>query len=66
VIATPIAHLNRSREVLLVWPNPTTIVESTANIPVEELVDDPDVTDGTEEKNTGDSDPVTDPAADTQ
>jgi rod shape-determining protein MreC len=66
VIATPIAHLNRSREVLLVWPKPTLIVESTDNIPVEELIDDADVTDGTDNENTGSSNPVTDPATDTQ
>jgi len=30
VIATPLAHLNRSREVLLVWPGKTTILEAGA------------------------------------
>ena len=35
VIATPLAHLNRSREVLLIWPSQTTVIESTADIPVE-------------------------------
>ena len=66
VIATPLAHLNRSREVLLVWPNPTTTVESTDNIPVEEPVDEPDAADGTVEKASGSDDPVPDIRADTQ
>lgn len=35
VVATPLAHLNRSREVLLIWPSQTTIIETTANVPVE-------------------------------
>ena len=35
VVATPLAHLNRSREVLLIWPSQTTVIESTADIPVE-------------------------------
>jgi rod shape-determining protein MreC len=69
VIATPIAHLNRSREVLLVWLNPAAIVESTEDIPVEEPVeeplDDPEVTDGAVEE-TSSSDPVTDNTADAQ
>jgi len=51
VMAIPLAHLNRSREVLLVWPSPAIIAESTDNIPVEEPVeepaDSPEVTAGT-------------------
>ena len=35
VVATPLAHLNRSREVLLIWPSQTTIIETTAHVPVE-------------------------------
>ena len=35
VVATPLAHLNRSREVLLIWPSQPTVIESTADIPVE-------------------------------
>ena len=35
VVATPLAHLNRSREVLLIWPSQTTIIETTANVPLE-------------------------------
>jgi len=30
VVATPLANLNRSREVLLVWPGDTTVLEPTA------------------------------------
>ena len=40
VIATPLAHLNRSREVLLIWPSQTTVIEATANIPLEEVPDE--------------------------
>jgi rod shape-determining protein MreC len=39
VVATPLAHLNRSREVLLIWPSQTTVIEATENIPVEALDD---------------------------
>jgi len=39
VVATPLAHLNRSREVLLIWPSQTTVIESTANVPVESPAD---------------------------
>jgi rod shape-determining protein MreC len=66
VIATPLAHLNRSREVLLVWPNPTTIVESTDNIPFEEPAAAPDTADGTVEKTAGNGAPVTDSTTTTQ
>jgi rod shape-determining protein MreC len=59
VIATPLAHLNRSREVLLVWPNKAAPVESTANIPFEKPVDTPEATDSTVEGTTGSGAPVT-------
>ena len=29
VVATPLAHLNRSREVLLIWPGQTTVIETS-------------------------------------
>ena len=35
VAATPLAHLNRSREVLLVWPGDTTVLEPTTLAPAE-------------------------------
>jgi len=35
IVATPLAHLNRSREVLLIWPQQATAIESTEGIPVE-------------------------------
>jgi rod shape-determining protein MreC len=35
VVATPLAQLNRSREVLLVWPGETTILEATELAPPE-------------------------------
>lgn len=64
VIATPLAHLNRSREVLLVWPSPAIIVESTDGIPfeepVEEPADSPAVTVGTAGETGNSSDAVTD------
>jgi len=40
IVATPLAHLNRSREVLLIWPGQTTAIESTEDIPVEGEADD--------------------------
>jgi len=68
VMAIPLAHLNRSREVLLVWPSPAIIAESTDNIPVEEPVeepaDSPEVTAGTAVETGNNSDPVTDNPAD--
>jgi rod shape-determining protein MreC len=64
VIATPLAHLNRSREVLLVWPSPAIIVESTDDIPFEEQTeepaDSPEVTVGTAGETGNSSDGVTD------
>jgi rod shape-determining protein MreC len=35
VVATPLAHLNRSREVLLIWPSQTTVIKTTAHAPLE-------------------------------
>jgi rod shape-determining protein MreC len=35
VVATPLAHLNRSREVLLIWPGQTTVIESSNYASVE-------------------------------
>jgi rod shape-determining protein MreC len=35
VVATPLAHLNRSREVLLVWPGDTTVLEPTELAPAD-------------------------------
>ena len=35
VVAAPLAHLNRSREVLLVWPGDTTVLEPTTLAPAE-------------------------------
>ena len=66
VIATPLAHLNSSREVLLVWPNTAATVESTDNIPVEELIDDTETPDSTAREAGDNSNPATDTAADTQ
>jgi len=37
VAATPLAHLNRSREVLLVWPGKTSILEAVEPPPGEEV-----------------------------
>ena len=39
VMATPLAHLDRSREVLLVWPNVVITEEFNEIIPVEETTD---------------------------
>jgi rod shape-determining protein MreC len=35
VVASPLAHLNRSREVLLIWPGQTTIIPSSNHAPAE-------------------------------
>jgi cell shape-determining protein MreC len=48
VIATPLAHLDRSREVLLVWPNVAVIEEIAENIPVEEIITTTETTDSSE------------------
>jgi rod shape-determining protein MreC len=48
VIATPLAHLDRSREVLLVWPNVAVIEETPENIPVEEIVTTTETTDSSD------------------
>ena len=37
VIATPLAHLNRSREVLLIWPSVIAVPEPVVDVPFEEL-----------------------------
>ena len=76
VTATPLAHLNSSREVLLVWPSPVALPESTENIPFEEAGDatgeevpaepagSADVTTDTVEDATDQSEPVADEQAD--
>jgi rod shape-determining protein MreC len=48
VIATPLAHLDRSREVLLVWPNVAVIEETPINIPVEEIITTTETTDSSD------------------
>ena len=50
VVAAPLAQLNRSREVLLVWPGETTILEAAELTPPEDV----DTTDST----PGESDPA--------
>ena len=66
VIATPLAHLNSSREVLLVWVNAAASVASTENIPVEERVPNPEITDDSVEQATDNSEPVADTATEAQ
>ena len=66
VIATPLAHLNSSREVLLVWVNATASVASTENIPVEERVPNPEITDDNVEQATDSSAPATDTETEAQ
>ncbi len=70
VNATPLAHLNSSREVLLVWPSPVALPESTENIPVEEMTTESasssEATPDTAEETTGLDEPVADEQADTQ
>ena len=39
VVATPLAHLNRSREVLLVWPGETTTILDPAEPEAGEVPD---------------------------
>ncbi len=53
VVATPLAQLNRSREVLLVWPGETTILEATELAPPEAPAD---TVSDTAETDTADSD----------
>jgi len=69
VIATPLAHLNSRREVLLVWPNPATVAESANNIPVEDVAVEPPASPAaatdTVVNTTGNSDSIADTAADT-
>jgi rod shape-determining protein MreC len=48
VVATPLAHLNRSREVLLIWPGETRVVKSVASIPPETTTDEQDTPVNTE------------------
>jgi rod shape-determining protein MreC len=66
VIATPIAHLNRSREVLLVWPTPAAVVETTDEIPVEEAPAVPATSDGAAVETVSSSGAVTNNPADTE
>jgi len=70
VNATPLAHLNSSREVLLVWPSPVALPESTENIPVEEMVtgsaSDAEATPGATAETTGQDEPAADAQAETQ
>lgn len=50
VVAAPLAHLNRSREVLLVWPGDTTVLEPTTLVPAEPpapAATEPEATPGT-------------------
>lgn len=42
VVATPLAHLNRSREVLLIWPGRTTVIEAGNNVPLHTSADTED------------------------
>ena len=35
VVTLPLANLNRSHEVLLIWPEQTTLIEPVANIPLD-------------------------------
>ena len=46
VVATPLAHLNRSREVLLIWPGQTTVIETSHKLSFEnETAEDEAATD---------------------
>jgi rod shape-determining protein MreC len=63
VVATPLAHLNRSREVLLIWPNKTTVIDSAISDPAEAAGDqqDPD-NPGVPKETVADSDTPAPPA----
>ena len=69
VIATPLAHLDRSREVLLVWPNVAVVEETPENIPVEATETDTQTIDSNEaavsNEATDSSDAATENTADT-
>jgi rod shape-determining protein MreC len=51
ITATPLAHLDRSREVLLVWPSPATVLELPEDIPFEETAELPDPANASESSN---------------
>lgn len=69
VIATPLAHLDRSREVLLVWPNVAVVEETPENIPVEATETDTQTIDSNQaavsNEATDSSDAATENTADT-
>ncbi|MGB5425445.1 MAG: rod shape-determining protein MreC [Gammaproteobacteria bacterium] len=54
VVATPLAHLNRSREVLLIWPGQTTVIE-TSNHAMPETSAGAEVSDATAEAAAADN-----------
>jgi rod shape-determining protein MreC len=66
VIATPLAHLDRSREVLLVWPKVTIVEESTENIPVEEYVETSETTESSAGENDDNVEAINDSEAATE
>jgi rod shape-determining protein MreC len=53
VAATPLAELNRSREVLLVWPGKTTVLDTSEKIPEPETADADQVGTDTVETDAG-------------
>jgi rod shape-determining protein MreC len=54
VVATPLAHLNRSREVLLIWPGQTTVIK-TSNHAMPETAVEAEVSDATAETAAADN-----------
>jgi rod shape-determining protein MreC len=65
VVATPLAHLNRSREVLLIWPGQTTVIE-TSNHASPPLAAGTDTGETAAETSTADSSTDTATAAATE
>ena len=63
VVATPLAHLNRSREVLLVWPGDITVLEPTELAPATA---DADVSPTTEPEPETETETETEPETETE
>ena len=65
VVATPLAHLNRSREVLLIWPEQTTVIK-TSNHASPQTAADSEASEAAAETTAADSNTDTGTAAATE
>ena len=66
VVATPLAHLNRSREVLLVWPGDITVLEPTELAPTAPAAADADALPAAEPETDTGGPPTETPGSATQ